>query len=225
MAKAADTSSTIVTIWLCEALALAAAALGSAALAKVRLREWLAAGKLPWRCISWKGLDAEGISRLERENRVGSVFFVNIPSDAYHEGDPQFWSTGLTIDWEDNGARENATAGAQALGIMVSREHLLALLPAPRQGALATAGEPAPPSDQRRKAGAKPKYDWDVIQIRCYQRFNDDGFPDNVSAFCRHEVLPWCQERYGEDGTPDLETLRSYVTKWIEAWQRWLLPE
>ena len=62
MAKADDTSSTIDLIWLREALALAAAALGSEVLAKELLREWMAAGKLPWSCVSWKGLDAEDIA-------------------------------------------------------------------------------------------------------------------------------------------------------------------
>ena len=50
MAKAGDTSSTIVWIWLREALALAVTALGSVALANGLLIEWLAAGKLPWSC-------------------------------------------------------------------------------------------------------------------------------------------------------------------------------
>ena len=129
MAKADDASSTIVWIWLREALRLAIAALGSVALAKEQLREWLAAGKLPWDCMKWEGLDAEGIARLERESRTGSIVFINIPSAVYHRGDPQFWSTGLKIDWEDNRAREAAIAGAQALGIKVSRTHLLELLP------------------------------------------------------------------------------------------------
>ena len=40
-------------IWLREALALAVTVLGSVALADQRLREWLAAGKVPWSCMSW----------------------------------------------------------------------------------------------------------------------------------------------------------------------------
>ena len=90
MAKADDTSSTIDWIWLREALELAVTAFGSEALAKERLREWLAAGKLPWSCMSWEGLDAEGIAR--RSSKQGAEFVGHIiPSVAYHEGDPQFW--------------------------------------------------------------------------------------------------------------------------------------
>jgi hypothetical protein len=126
MAKADDKSSTM--IWLRDALALAVRAFGSVVLAKERLREWLAAGELPWSCMSWNGLDAERIARLDREQRgwiVGHIF----PSVAYHEGDPQFWRANLNIDWEENEAWEKATGGARAQGIKVSRERLLALLP------------------------------------------------------------------------------------------------
>jgi hypothetical protein len=86
------------------------------------------------------------------------------------------------------------------------------------------AGELTPSPKQRRKAGAKPKYDWDAIRAFCYGRFSEDGYPDNVSGFCEDVVLPWCVRRYGEGGTPDTETLRPYVTRWVDAWQR-SLPE
>ena len=66
MAKADNSSSTIDWMWLRDALALAAARFGSVALAKKRLREWMASGRLPWSCMSWKGLDAEGIATLDQ---------------------------------------------------------------------------------------------------------------------------------------------------------------
>src|SRR5215211_7543267 len=123
MATAADTSTDWIS--LREALALAAAALGSQALAKERLLEWLAAGQLPWSCASWKGEDAAGVAKLQRESRKGPVFFF--PSAGYREGDARFWEADLAIDWEDNGAREMyVVGGAQALGIKVSHGHLFA---------------------------------------------------------------------------------------------------
>jgi hypothetical protein len=128
MAKANDKSSTIAWIWLHDALMLAIPRFGSVVLAKERLREWLTAGELPWSCMSWKGLNAEKIATLDREQKgwiVGHIF----PSVAYHEGDPQFWRANLHIDWEENEAREKATGGARAQGIKASRERLLALLP------------------------------------------------------------------------------------------------
>ena len=129
----AKTDDTIVWIRLRDALTLAAAAFGSVALAKEQLTEWLAAGKVPWSCMSWRGPDAEDIAKLKQENRensVGSTFLVGIPRAAYYPGCPQFWSACLKIDWEDNWARETFVIdGAQALGIMVSHTHLLALLP------------------------------------------------------------------------------------------------
>jgi hypothetical protein len=134
MAKADDTSSTM--IWLRDALALAVRAFGSVVLAKERLREWLAAGELPWSCMSWKGLDAERIARLDPEQRElidqknrGWIVLHIFPSVAYHEGDPQFWHANLNIDWEENEAWEKAAGGARAQGIKASRERLLALLP------------------------------------------------------------------------------------------------
>jgi hypothetical protein len=112
MAKANDANSTDM-IWLRDALALALEALGSAALAKERLRKWLAAGELPWSCMEWKGLDAEGLAQKRREQLnaerlavkrgVGRVIY-SLPSAAYYSGDPRFWSATLGIDWEDNGA-------------------------------------------------------------------------------------------------------------------------
>jgi hypothetical protein len=131
MAKADDTTSTTDWIWLREALALAVAAHGSVALAKERLREWLAAGEVPWTCVSWSGLDAKGLAKLKsREGLLGLFRAPYCPSAAYHPGDPQFWNAGLKIDWEDDGAHELARVdGAQALGIKVSHTHLLELLP------------------------------------------------------------------------------------------------
>jgi hypothetical protein len=132
MAKTDDTLSTIVWIWLRDALDIATASLGSRALAKELVTEWLAARKLPWSCMAWKALDAEGIARLEkqiREARMISFLTIPLPSTAYREGEPEFWRAGLRIDWEDSMAHEYAVEGAKALGIKVSREHLLALLP------------------------------------------------------------------------------------------------
>ena len=57
MAKADDTSSTIDWIWLFDALQEATKVLGSQALAKEVLKEWLATGKLPWTCMLFVELD------------------------------------------------------------------------------------------------------------------------------------------------------------------------
>jgi hypothetical protein len=76
----------------------------------------------------------------------------------------------------------------------------------------------------RGTAGAKPKFDRDAVQAYCYHWFDDIGVPDNVSKFCRENVIPWCSDRYDEDLIPDEETLRQYVPKWIEAWLRSQLP-
>ena len=95
MAKANDKSSTIDWIWLHDALMLVTPHFGSV-LAKIRLQEWLAAGELPWSCMQWDGLNAEGIARLDQENRVSIVGYI-IPSVAYHEGDPQFWRANLQL--------------------------------------------------------------------------------------------------------------------------------
>ena len=100
-------------------------------------------GKLPWSCMSWKGLDAEGLAEKQREklkaerlakkrrkqrNCMGRVIY-SIPSVAYCSGDPGFWRATLRINWEDNAAYEARRHGAKALGITVSRTHLRALLP------------------------------------------------------------------------------------------------
>ena len=138
----------------------------------------------------------------------------------------EFWNAGLKIDWEDDGAYELARLdGAQALGIKVSRAHLIARLPAISQSALAAPDEPASSPDRHGKAGAKPKYDWDAIQAHCHQWFDDNGYPENASKFCRDEIIPWCEQRYDKSEIPDLETLRPYITRWIAASRRSLLPK
>jgi hypothetical protein len=124
------TTSTADWLWLQDALDLAAAALGSRALAKERLMEWLAAGKLPWSCMSWEGLDAADIARLRQELRAAGILSI-AASAAYYNGDPQFWGASLVeIDWGDNAAYEAVfvSDGARARGIKVPRAHLLALL-------------------------------------------------------------------------------------------------
>ena len=88
MAKADDTISD--WIWLDETLKLAKAALGSRALAEKRLRQWLTAGELPWDCMGWDALDAEGIAEFEESLREAGIVQLS-PSGPYYEGDPQFW--------------------------------------------------------------------------------------------------------------------------------------
>ena len=129
------TSSRSDWVWLRDALALAAVALGSRALAKERLTEWLAAGKLAWSGMSWEGLDAAGIAKLRRELRAAGIMSVAAWA-AYHNGDPQFWGSSLVeIDWGDNAAYETVfvSDGAQARGIRVPRVHLHALLSSGRE--------------------------------------------------------------------------------------------
>jgi len=129
MAKAGDTNNTPDLISLRDALALAFAALESMALAKDRIREWLAAGKLRWTCRKWEALDAEGIAKFEQSLREAGIVQLP-PSGPYHNGDPRFWGVDpLEINWEDNSAREAVGEGAYARGIRLSLIDLRALLP------------------------------------------------------------------------------------------------
>ena len=102
-------------------------------------------------------LDAEGIARLDQENRASIVGYI-IPSVAYHEGAPQFWRANLKIDWEDNGARQQATGGARALGIKVSREHLVALLPEDPRERVEELGQTKPTESELLKPKASPHF-------------------------------------------------------------------
>lgn len=123
----------------------------------------------------------------------------------------------LTEEWQRRGQNLRHT--------LIAWRGFLLGLSAPLSLPEPLAGELTPSPQQRRKAGAKPKYDWDAIQAHCYPLFDEHGFPENVSAFCRDEIIPWCEQQYGEDGTPDMETLRPLVTKWIAAWVRSLPPK
>lgn len=128
MAKPNKTSTTVVWIWLHDALMLAVSTFGSVVLAEERLRAWMASGQLRWSCMSFEGPDAEDIARLRQEEKESIVGYI-LPLAAYHKGDPAFWSADLAIWWDKNGAREKSGFGARALGIKVSRTDLAALLP------------------------------------------------------------------------------------------------
>jgi hypothetical protein len=137
-AKAEDATGAVDWIWLRKALALVVAALGSEALAKRRLREWLASAKVPWDCKEWEGPDATLKQEREKKNIFSPVpppastgfFLSDLPEVPYRPGGPEFWSPACEIDWSDNAARDPAT-GARAWGITVSRVQLLALLSQP----------------------------------------------------------------------------------------------
>jgi hypothetical protein len=136
MAKALETIAD--PIWLRKALETAAEALGSVEFAKAQIRKWLAAGDLPWTCISWQALDAEGIASVRRKLDASDIVMLQPPSGPYCEGEPAFWRcTAVKIDWDNNSAREAGLAdgGAKAEGIKVSLGRLRALLPEPEEAA------------------------------------------------------------------------------------------
>jgi hypothetical protein len=121
-------------IWLKEALRIAAEALGSEKFAKAQLRQWLASEDLPWDCLMWQALDAEGIARTQRHlDSIGVVHPILAPSGPYRKGGAAFFACEYTeIDFENNSAREGdpttVADGAIAEGIKVSSERLYALL-------------------------------------------------------------------------------------------------
>jgi hypothetical protein len=154
MAKANYKSSTIDWIWLVDALRLAITRFGSEVLAKALLTKWLEAGRLPWSCVAWDPRDEERLAVMEaRAWDLGTADLLNIPP-ACSEGEPEFWRAGHTISWEDNIASQNSIVGASALGIKVSREHLLELLPEEPRERIGDLGETQP---AERKLLEEPK--------------------------------------------------------------------
>jgi hypothetical protein len=78
---------------------------------------------------------------------------------------------------------------------------------------------PDSPSTAPRKAGRKPAFDWDAIHAEVIRRLEESGPPDNLSEFTNNLLL-WCAEQFGEENTPDFETARKYIRRWIEGWDR-----
>jgi hypothetical protein len=95
-------------------------------------------------------------------------------------------------------------------------------MPPPRSQPVSAAA--SKPPELRGTPGRRAKFDRDEVQAHCYRWCYDNGFPDNVSEFCRDIVLPWCAARYDETEVPEEETLRKYVARWIAAWERSQLP-
>jgi hypothetical protein len=185
MAKANDKSSTIDWIWLHDALMLAISRLGSVVLAKALLTEWLAAGKLPWSCMAWKPRDLEGIAGLEARAWDLGVFPNNIPPPC-REGEPEIWRFDHTIGWEDNMASQYWDFGASALGIKVSRGHLLALLPEEPRERVEELGQTKPPAEPELlepKATPTPEsHQWKRAERYIKKHYPDgtDGVPPSV---------------------------------------------
>jgi hypothetical protein len=75
------------------------------------------------------------------------------------------------------------------------------------------------PAMERKPAGAKAAYDWDALHAECLRRIDDNGLPDNVAQFTT-ALLEWCAVQFGETFTPDFETARKYVPRWIKGWER-----
>jgi len=71
----------------------------------------------------------------------------------------------------------------------------------------------------KRKVGRKPEFDWDALHTEFFRRIDDNGLPDNVSAFTR-SLLEWYEQQFGRDKAPDFETAYDYVKKWIGGWDR-----
>jgi hypothetical protein len=154
MAKALKTIAD--GIWLKEALRIAAEALGSEKFAKAQIRQWLASGALPWDCLVWLALDADGIAKTQRYlNSLGVVHPILAPSGPYRKGDPALFANERTeIDFENNSAREGdpttVADGARAEGLKVSAGRLRALLRALLPESAPEPEEPAlEPEDER----------------------------------------------------------------------------
>jgi hypothetical protein len=98
-------------------------------------------------------------------------------------------------------------------------------LPLLYDGCLRQAGAPAVvspagvPTTERKPAGAKAGYYWDALHAESLRRIDDNGLPDNVAQFTR-DLLEWCALQFGEAHTPDFETARKYVARWIKGWDR-----
>jgi hypothetical protein len=128
----------------------------------------------------------------------------------------------LHIDWQNSKATRQAGCRNDVLqpepwpriefeGIHCSREDMLKLWPA-------VAERPAISEDKRR-GGSKPKYDWDATGSECFRRLHDDGVPSNRSEFGRG-LSDWYNNQFGRDTAPDAKTLAPYLNKWIAAFER-----
>jgi hypothetical protein len=73
--------------------------------------------------------------------------------------------------------------------------------------------------NRRGRGGSKPKYDWEALQSECFRRLHEDGVPDNRNEF-GGELLEWYDKQFGEDRAPDATTLKPYLKRWIEAFER-----
>jgi hypothetical protein len=119
------------TTWisLLETRTLVVKAYGATHKAEELLVKWLGDEQVRWSCKLLEAPSASDLATLQR----GQAGVLNLIADAAHgDGDPAFWRANLEINWEESWAREkNAVGSTSAYGIRVTREDVLALLPAP----------------------------------------------------------------------------------------------
>jgi len=201
MAKADDKSSTTDRIWLSTTLDLAVRRFGKETLAKRRLIEWLATGRLPWSCGSWYGPDAETIARLAHENAEKEDVGYFEPSGLYR-GDPKFWGAPtLETKWQENKAGEIARGGARAEGIWVMHSRLLALLPKKlrerEETPELTDAEVPTPSANAPAASPAPPMNISEAELRECLLFVVMGHPPNTTPLSEDELIKNVEGRLG----------------------------
>ena len=137
----------------------------------------------------------------------------SLPSATYCPCDPSFWIPKRRIDWDDNAADEPRRHGAQAIGIRVSKMHLLAQLPEEPRERVETPGQAK--AAEREKMGPK---DWIAWARKEYpQQRNEQPTPyirrlhglmektDNVTEVWTFETF---RVRYYEAVKADQQTVQ-----------------
>jgi hypothetical protein len=135
---------------------------------------------------------------------------------------PDFWRDHLTLMLKDGHAHVRVLKGLEPgdYRYLLSPQIVQMLWPSNPNEKQSRPVQRQPNARRRHGApGAKPKFDWDAMHTQCLRRIDDDGRPSNISEFTRG-LLDWYQSQFPEGPTPDFDTARPYVVKWIAAWER-----
>ena len=120
-----------------------------------------------------------------------------------------WWYDGNTLDkWED---------------IEFCHDDLLAHFSPPGATPLPAHASPLPESGgPKRKAGRKPKFDWDPIIAEFVSRVcQETRNPRPSIRRFTDEMLGWCHETFDENSIPEKSTLRPRIGRWLAKLPEW----
>jgi hypothetical protein len=199
------------------------------------LREWIESGQI----IVYEGWNTP-FRPIPKEEFFGVPFkYPSYPEArqeeirrAYQPGGNAFIECNLTRRPQEvvfDRYFENGKFEPRWRDLKIRSQELVGVLQAANLEAFAKLAEIAPVAEadddqQTAKPGAKPQFNWDLIETRCHRLMDHHGdfYPNDPQWDCQarlEEALnKFCQDNWQRE--PGASTLREKLPGWLSAWRR-----